>query len=85
MKRFIFIATILLTFTLSCFGQSSVSSVISNLKATINNISDDSATIKLTWEIPNKNDITEFIVYRDTKQIAKENLLFFQICLKIYS
>ena len=55
MKRFIFIATILITFTLSCFAQSSVSSVISNLKATINNISDDSATIKLTWKIPNKN------------------------------
>jgi tetratricopeptide (TPR) repeat protein len=74
MKRFIFITTILITFTFSCFGQSSVSSVISNLKATINNISEDSATIKLTWKIPTKNDITEFIVYRDTKQIAKENL-----------
>ena len=74
MKRFIFITTILLTFTFSCFAQSSVSSVISNLKATINNISDDSATIKLTWKIPNKNDITEFLIYRDTKQIAKENL-----------
>jgi outer membrane lipoprotein-sorting protein len=74
MKRFIFITIILLTFTFSCFGQSSVSSVISNLKATINNLSDENATIKLTWKIPNKNDITEFIIYRDTKQIAKENL-----------
>ena len=74
MKRFIFIICILLTFTFSSFAQSSVSSVISDLKATINNISDNTATIKLTWKIPNKNDITEFIIYRNTKQIAKENL-----------
>ena len=74
MKRFIFMICILLTFTFSSFAQSSVSSVISDLKATINNISDNTATIKLTWKIPNKNDITEFIIYRNTKQIAKENL-----------
>ncbi len=74
MKRFICITTILLTFTLSCFAQSSVSSVISNLRASITNITDETITIKLTWKIPNKNDITDFLIYRDTKQIAKENL-----------
>ena len=74
MKRFIFITTILLTFTLTCFGQSSVSSVITNLRASITNLTEENATVKLTWKIPTKTDITEFLIYRDTKQIAKENL-----------
>lgn len=74
MKRFIFNTLLFLIFTFSCFTQSSVSSVISNLRATINNTSEDFATISLKWKIPQKNDITEFIIYRDNKQILKENL-----------
>ena len=74
MKRFIFNTLLFLFFTFSCFTQSSVSSVISNLRATINNTSEDFATISLKWKIPQKNDITEFIIYRDNKQILKENL-----------
>lgn len=74
MKRFIFNTLLFLIFTFSCFTQSSVSSVISNLRATINNTSEDFATISLKWKNPQKNDITEFIIYRDNKQILKENL-----------
>lgn len=74
MKRFIFNTLLFLIFTFSCFTQSSVSSVISNLRASINNTSEDFATISLKWKIPQKNDITEFIIYRDNKQILKENL-----------
>jgi tetratricopeptide (TPR) repeat protein len=74
MKRFIFNTVFFITFTLSCFAQSSASSVVSNLKATIKNVAENSATISLSWKIPKKNDITEFVIYRDSKQIAKENL-----------
>ena len=74
MKRFIFNTVFFTIFTISCFAQSSASSVISNLKVTIKSISDDNATISLNWKIPKKNDITEFIIYRNTKQLTKEQL-----------
>lgn len=74
MKRFIFNTVFFITFTLACFAQSSVSSVVSNLKSSLKDITENSATISLSWKIPKKNDITEFIIYRDSKQIAKENL-----------
>ncbi len=74
MKRFIFNTVFFTIFTISCFAQSSASSVISNLKVTIKSISNDSATISLNWQIPKKNDITEFIIYRNTKQLTKEQL-----------
>lgn len=74
MKRFIFNTVFFTIFTISCFAQSSASSVISNLKVTIKSISNDNATISLNWKIPKKNDITEFIIYRNTKQLTKEQL-----------
>lgn len=74
MKRFIFNTVFFITFTLTCFAQSSTSSVVSNLKASIKSMTEDSATISLTWKIPKKNDITEFIIYRYSTQISKENL-----------
>ncbi len=74
MKRFILNTVFFITFTLSCFAQSSVSSIVSNLKASIKNMTENSATINISWKIPKKNDITEFIIYRDSKQIAKETL-----------
>lgn len=74
MKRFIFNTVFFAIFTISCFAQSSASSVISNLKVTIKSISNDNATIILNWKIPKKNDITEFIIYRNTKQLTKEQL-----------
>ncbi|MCR4790706.1 MAG: hypothetical protein K5839_06465 [Treponemataceae bacterium] len=74
MKREIFLITLILTFFSSLYAQSSVSSSISGLKASLKSTGSEQASIELTWEIPTKNNITSFKIYRDNKQITKESL-----------
>ncbi|MDD7417299.1 MAG: hypothetical protein SPI86_01385 [Treponemataceae bacterium] len=74
MKKKLFIFTIFLMFQTVVFAQSSVSSSISSLKAKIKSKTATQATIELTWEIPSKNNIIAFNIYRNNEQITKENI-----------
>src|SRR5574344_1869269 len=74
MKRF-FLSVLLFTlFTLFLTAQSTVSSSVSSIKTKIGTQNSDSSTIIVNWEIPRKNDIVAYIVYRDTKQIVKNSI-----------
>lgn len=74
MKRF-FLSVLLFTlFTLFLTAQSTVSSSVSSIKTKIGTQNSDSATIIINWEIPRKNDIVAYLVYRDTKQIVKNSI-----------
>lgn len=59
---------------LPIFAQSNVSSSISGLKVTLKNASPTQAIIELTWEIPSKNNIVAFNIYRSNEQITKDTI-----------
>ena len=64
---FIFIGT-------EVFAQSNVSSSISSLKANLKSKNATQALIDLSWEIPSKNDIVAFNIYRSENQITKDSI-----------
>ncbi|MCR5698479.1 MAG: hypothetical protein K6G52_02430 [Treponemataceae bacterium] len=74
MKKIIFIFTLILMIHSVIFAQSSVSSSISSLKTKIKSKTPTQATIELTWEIPSKNNIVAFNIYRSNEQITKESI-----------
>ncbi|MGP1588067.1 MAG: hypothetical protein ACTTHG_06985 [Treponemataceae bacterium] len=63
-----------LLFLTDVSAQSSISSSISSLKSELLKIEEDHAVIQLKWEVPEKNNITSFLIYRDTQKITKDTI-----------
>ena len=74
LSKFLLSTIFIFFISTSIFSQSNVSSSISSIRATVKSKTQNQAIIEVTWEIPKKNDIVAFNIFRSEEQITKDTI-----------